>query len=292
MELHRRRSPRREGAGRLAAGETERLGHGLGVEPAKPADRRGGAERTQHARAVPALGAERGIIEPEPDPRRHLASGGDGDQQVAARQAVAFGDRQSGRDHFRRHMGQRRPVHVAHGHRGDEIAVENGRAGERQPVAANDAALVGLRQSPTPGRQAVASPRRGARRPRMPMYPAGHSCSDPGHLRGRSSYCSDAAKPASTSVTFPDIPSSPFASREEGRNSVLWLLWSVRGHGKWNRKPRAITVPRAHVATRGADEHCSQPGPLLFLSSWPLGWRSHPVALFRPNFGAQLCGFE
>ena len=87
VELHRRRSPRREGAGRLAAGEAERLGHGLGVEPAKPADRRGGAERTQHARAVPALGPERGIIETDADPRRHLASGGDGDHQVAARQS-------------------------------------------------------------------------------------------------------------------------------------------------------------------------------------------------------------
>ena len=43
-------------------------------------------------------------------------------------------------------MGQRRPVHVAHGNRGDEIAIEDRRAGERQPVAANDAALVRLRQ--------------------------------------------------------------------------------------------------------------------------------------------------
>src|SRR5258708_21317052 len=30
---------------------------------------RRGAERTQHAGAVPALGAERGIIEADPDPR-------------------------------------------------------------------------------------------------------------------------------------------------------------------------------------------------------------------------------
>jgi hypothetical protein len=85
VELHRRRSPRCEGAGRLAAGEAERLGHGLGVEPAQPADRRSGAERTEHARAVPALRPERGVIEADPDPRRHLASGGDGGHQLAAR---------------------------------------------------------------------------------------------------------------------------------------------------------------------------------------------------------------
>src|SRR5262249_52055987 len=48
VELHRRRSPRCEGAGGLAAGEAERPGHGLGVEPAKPPYRRGGAEGTQH----------------------------------------------------------------------------------------------------------------------------------------------------------------------------------------------------------------------------------------------------
>ena len=104
VEFHRRRSPRREGAGRLAAGKSERLGHGLGVEPAKPAYRRGGAEWTQHSWAMPALGPERGIIEADPNPRRHLASGGDGDQQVSARQAVAFGDRQRRRDHFRRYV--------------------------------------------------------------------------------------------------------------------------------------------------------------------------------------------
>src|SRR5262249_12156584 len=120
VDLPRRRSPRCEGAGGLAAGEAERPGHGFGVEPAKSADRRSGTERTQHAGAVPTLGAERGIIEADPDPRRHLASGGDGDEEVAARQPVALGNRQGGRHHFRRHMGQRRAVHVAHGDRGNE----------------------------------------------------------------------------------------------------------------------------------------------------------------------------
>jgi hypothetical protein len=146
VEFHRRRSPRREGAGRLAAGETERLGHGFGVELPEPPDRGGGPERSQHARAVPTLGPHRRVVDPDAHSRRHLASGGDGDQQVAARGAIAFGDRQGGRDHLRRHMGQRRPMDVAHGDGGDEIAVQNGRAGERQPVAADDAALAGLRQ--------------------------------------------------------------------------------------------------------------------------------------------------
>jgi len=44
-------------------------------------------------------------------------------------------------------MGQRRAVHVAHGDCGDEITIEKRRAGERQRLAADDAALVGLRQS-------------------------------------------------------------------------------------------------------------------------------------------------
>jgi hypothetical protein len=44
-------------------------------------------------------------------------------------------------------MRQRRAVHVAHRHRGDEIAVEQGRAGKRERLAADDAALVRLRQA-------------------------------------------------------------------------------------------------------------------------------------------------
>ena len=40
---------------------------------------------------------------------------------------------------------------VTHGDRGDEIAIQNCRAGERQPVAANDAALGGLRQPRSQG---------------------------------------------------------------------------------------------------------------------------------------------
>ena len=147
VEFHRRRSPRREGAGRLAAGKAERFRHGVGVKPAQPADRCRGAKRPQHARAVPTFGAEGRVIDSKPDARRHLESGRERDHEVSARGTVAFGDGQSGRDHLRRHVGQRRAMDVAHGDRGDEITVQKCRAGKRQPVAANDAALVGLRQS-------------------------------------------------------------------------------------------------------------------------------------------------
>src|SRR4029079_8325251 len=41
---------------------------------------------------------------------------------------------------------RRGAVPVANGDRGDEIAVEDGRSGERQPIAADDAAFTGLRQ--------------------------------------------------------------------------------------------------------------------------------------------------
>ena len=147
VELHRRRSPRGEGARRLAAGKSERLSHGFGVEPAQAPYRRGGAEWAEHAGAVPAVAAEGRVIEADPNPRRDFASGGGRDNEVAPRQAIALGDCQGGRHHFRRHMRQRRAVHVAHRNRGDEIAVEKGRAGKRQRLAADDAALVRLRQA-------------------------------------------------------------------------------------------------------------------------------------------------
>ena len=107
----------------MAARQPERLRHSIGIEPAQPADRRGGTERTEHARTMPAFGAEGAVIEADPDPGRHFATAGDGYEEVAARCAVTLGDGQSGRHDFRRHVRQRRPVHVAHGHRGDQVAV-------------------------------------------------------------------------------------------------------------------------------------------------------------------------
>jgi hypothetical protein len=84
VEFHRRRSPRREGAGRLTTGEAERLGHGLGVELAQPPNRGGGTEWPKDAWTVPAFGSEGGIIDPNANARRYLASGGESDQKIAA----------------------------------------------------------------------------------------------------------------------------------------------------------------------------------------------------------------
>ena len=146
MEFHRRRRPRREGAGGLAAGEAERLRHGVAVEGAQAADRRGGAERAERARPMPALGAEHRIVGADADPRHHLHAGDQRDHELAAGRAVALGDRQRRRHHLGRHVRQRRAVGVAHGDGGDQEAVEHGRAGERKPVAADHARLARLRQ--------------------------------------------------------------------------------------------------------------------------------------------------
>ena len=146
VEFHRRRAPGREGAGGLAAREPEGARHGVGVEAAQPAHRRGGAERPEHARPVPAALPEFRIVEPVADPRRDLAAGGDGDEQVAAGIAVLVGDRQRRRDHLRRDVGHGRAVHVAHGRGRDQIAVQQRRAGEREPAAADDTGLAGLRE--------------------------------------------------------------------------------------------------------------------------------------------------
>jgi len=95
---------------------------------------------------VPAAGTERRIVEPDPDPRRHLASGGDRHQEVAAGKPIALRDRQGRRDHFRRDVGHGGTVHVAHRHGRDEIAVEQGRTGKRQVTAADHARFIRLRQ--------------------------------------------------------------------------------------------------------------------------------------------------
>ena len=73
-------------------------------------------------------------------------TGGDGDQKIAAGQVVALGDRQRGRHDFRGDMGHGRAVHVAHRDRGDQIAVQQRRAGKRQMVAADHARFATLRQ--------------------------------------------------------------------------------------------------------------------------------------------------
>ena len=147
MEFDRRRSPRGERPRRLATRKAERLRHGLGVEAAQPSDRCRRAERPEHTGSVEAAGSERRIVEPDPYAGRHLASGGGRHQEIAAGQIVTFGDRQSRRHHFRGDMGHGGAMRVAHGDGGDEIAVEQRRAGEREVVAADHAGLARLRQA-------------------------------------------------------------------------------------------------------------------------------------------------
>jgi hypothetical protein len=95
---------------------------------------------------VPAAPAKLGEVEAEPDARGHLTAGGKRDEEVAPRQPVALGDTERRRHDLGRDVRERGPVHVAHGHCGDEVRIEQGRAGEREPVAADDAALVRLRE--------------------------------------------------------------------------------------------------------------------------------------------------
>ena len=69
--------------------------------------------------------------------------------------SVALRDGERGRYHFRRDVGERGAVNVAHGDGGDQVAVQHRRAGERQAVAADDAALIRLRKACRERRQLV-----------------------------------------------------------------------------------------------------------------------------------------
>ncbi len=96
---------------------------------------------------MPAARAKHRIIEPDADPRRHFASRGDSDQKIAAGKSVALGDCQRRRHDFRRDVSHGGAVHIAHRHRGNEVTIEQRRAGKRQLPAADHARLAALRQS-------------------------------------------------------------------------------------------------------------------------------------------------
>ena len=66
VKFHRRCSPCCKGAGGLAAGETECLGHGLGIERRSRPTAAAAPNGPRYPRAVPALGPERRIITPSP----------------------------------------------------------------------------------------------------------------------------------------------------------------------------------------------------------------------------------
>ena len=123
-----------------------------GIEAQQRADSGRRAERADNARPMPAAGAKHRIIEPDADPRRHFRTDSDGDQKITTGQAVAFRDHQRRRHDLRRDVGHGRAMHVAHRRRGDEIGVEQRRAGQRQMPAADHARFAALRQRGGKGR--------------------------------------------------------------------------------------------------------------------------------------------
>src|ERR1051326_2746711 len=82
VELDRRRAPLREGAGRLAAGQTEGIALPLGVETEQLACRRSAAEGTDDAGRVPPSGAKRRIVRAEADTHRGLEAGRSEERRV------------------------------------------------------------------------------------------------------------------------------------------------------------------------------------------------------------------
>ena len=138
MKLHCRGSPGGKGSGGLAACEGEGAVHRVGVEVAKVSDGGGCAERADDARPVPAFTAKNRIVEPDADPCRHFAPSDDRGEQRCARATVAFRDGKRRRHDFRRDMGQRRTMNVAHRHGRDQVAVHQRRAGKRHVRAADD----------------------------------------------------------------------------------------------------------------------------------------------------------
>ena len=123
VEFHRRRAPGGKSAGRWL--------------PARP-NARAMVSASNPSSEPTAAAAPNGPMTPGPasrgrgtpdnpadaDPRRHLASGRNRDQQIAARETVALRDGQRRRHDFRRHMRHGLAMHVAHRDRGDQIAVE------------------------------------------------------------------------------------------------------------------------------------------------------------------------
>src|SRR5205085_11479009 len=77
VELDGGRAPVRKGARRLAAGEPERVALSLGVEAEQLAGRGRAAEGADHARRMPAAGAERGVFGAEADAHRGFEPGDD-----------------------------------------------------------------------------------------------------------------------------------------------------------------------------------------------------------------------
>src|SRR6185295_18798058 len=86
------------------------------------------------------------IVRAEADPYRRLEAGGDGGDKVDAARAVALGDGERRRHDLRRGVAKGGPVHVAHRDRGDEVAVQQRRPGERQRLTADYGCFRGISQ--------------------------------------------------------------------------------------------------------------------------------------------------
>jgi hypothetical protein len=89
---------------------------------------------------------KRRIIEAEANARRHFATGGYGEQEIAPHQIIALGDSKRGRNDFRSDMGHGGAMHVAHRNRRDQITIEQRRADERQMLSADDARFISFRK--------------------------------------------------------------------------------------------------------------------------------------------------
>ena len=141
MEFNRRRAPSGKGAAGLAAGKAKRACHRFGIEFDEFAGRSGRSKCAEHARTVIAARTERRVVRRNANAGRDFKTGGQSNQQVAARKTIALRDEQRGRYNFRCHMRERRTMDVAHCNSRDEIAVEHGRTGQRQFVATDHGAF-------------------------------------------------------------------------------------------------------------------------------------------------------
>src|ERR1700730_2011520 len=127
MELHRRRSPGRERAGRLAARQPESVELPVHVESQQRPDSGRSTKWAEHSGRVPTAGAEGRVVDAYADPSRDFESKRDRFEKLAARSVLLLGNSQGRWNHFWSDMAQRRPVDVARGYRGDEVAIEKRR---------------------------------------------------------------------------------------------------------------------------------------------------------------------
>src|ERR1700738_1397402 len=146
MKFNGRGAPGCKRAGRLTPSEPEGPCHGLRINSQEPAYRRGAPERPEHAGSMPATGAKGGIVTSHPNPGGDFEPGGERHQQIATRKRVALGNGERWGNHFGCDVSERGTVCVAHGHGGDEIAIEHDRPAEGEALAPDHRTFMTLRQ--------------------------------------------------------------------------------------------------------------------------------------------------